>query len=113
MIRCLLTEYGPFDLLISISGKVYRLRSPNRRYLTSLSSYDSSNPTKDWDFPDLYDNLQSGISDILSYPNCQPNHSDEVCDIWSPKLDNFPDTPEKVNVLSVHYYIKHKILFSR
>ncbi|XP_074567215.1 uncharacterized protein LOC141823910 [Curcuma longa] len=83
------------DLVRVTSGKVYRLRSPNIRCLTSLSSYDSSNPTKDWGFPDLYDNLQSGISDTLSYPNCQPNHTDEVCDIWSSKLDNFPNAPEK------------------
>ncbi|KAM0944197.1 putative G-patch domain, OCRE domain-containing protein [Dioscorea sansibarensis] len=35
------------------SGKVYRLRSPSTKYLASLSTYDSSNPTKDWGFPDL------------------------------------------------------------
>ncbi|PKU67833.1 hypothetical protein MA16_Dca018341 [Dendrobium catenatum] len=39
---------------ISLSkGRVYRLRSPSMKYLVSLSTYDSSNPTKDWDFPDF------------------------------------------------------------
>ncbi|KAM3197270.1 hypothetical protein ACQJBY_072754 [Aegilops geniculata] len=37
-------------------GKLYRLRNPSRKYLASLSAYDSSNPTKDWAFPDLYAN---------------------------------------------------------
>ncbi|XP_020589574.1 uncharacterized protein LOC110030922 isoform X2 [Phalaenopsis equestris] len=36
------------------SGRVYRLRSPSIKYLVSLSTYDSSNPTKDWDFPDFF-----------------------------------------------------------
>lgn len=35
------------------SGRVYKLRSPKATYLASLSSYDSSNPTKDWGFPEL------------------------------------------------------------
>lgn len=39
-----------------ISGKLYRLRNPSRKHLASLSTYDSSNPTKDWGFPDLYAN---------------------------------------------------------
>ncbi|KAG2586752.1 hypothetical protein PVAP13_5NG075100 [Panicum virgatum] len=37
-------------------GKLYRLRNPGRKYLASLSAYDSSNPTKDWGFPDIYAN---------------------------------------------------------
>ncbi|GMP33824.1 hypothetical protein CsSME_00006972 [Camellia sinensis var. sinensis] len=32
---------------------VYKLRSPSAKYLASLSTYDSSNPTKDWGFPEL------------------------------------------------------------
>ncbi|XP_039124968.1 uncharacterized protein LOC120261238 isoform X3 [Dioscorea cayenensis subsp. rotundata] len=47
------------------SGKVYRLRRPGTKYLSSLSTYDSSNPTKDWGFPDLdigkYKSPSSGI----------------------------------------------------
>lgn len=42
------------DLVRVASGRVYRLRSPNIKYLVSLSTYDSSNPTKDWDFPDFF-----------------------------------------------------------
>ena len=36
-----------------LSGQVYKLRTPNAAYLASLSTYDSSNPTKDWEFPEL------------------------------------------------------------
>ncbi len=32
---------------------MYKLRTPNAAYLASLSTYDSSNPTKDWEFPEL------------------------------------------------------------
>ncbi|KAK8946774.1 hypothetical protein KSP39_PZI006801 [Platanthera zijinensis] len=42
------------NLVRVASGIVYRLRSPNIKYLVSLSAYDSSNPTKDWDFPDIF-----------------------------------------------------------
>ena len=32
---------------------MYKLRNPSPKYLASLSTYDSSDPTKDWAFPDL------------------------------------------------------------
>ncbi|OMP12114.1 hypothetical protein CCACVL1_00121 [Corchorus capsularis] len=41
------------DLVRVKTGQVYKLRSPSPRYLASLSTYDSSDPTKDWCFPDL------------------------------------------------------------
>ncbi|GAB2269798.1 hypothetical protein Dimus_004716 [Dionaea muscipula] len=41
------------DLVRVRSGQVYKLRSPSAGYLTTLSSYDASNPTKDWGFPEL------------------------------------------------------------
>ncbi|KAM7479872.1 hypothetical protein LguiA_028085 [Lonicera macranthoides] len=41
------------DLVRVTSGQVYKLRSPRPGYLASLSTYDSSNPTKDWGFPEL------------------------------------------------------------
>ncbi|GAB4845709.1 hypothetical protein Ancab_039112 [Ancistrocladus abbreviatus] len=41
------------DLVRVRSGQVYKLRSPSAGYLATLSSYDSSNPTKDWGFPEL------------------------------------------------------------
>ncbi|RLN23748.1 hypothetical protein C2845_PM07G00220 [Panicum miliaceum] len=44
------------DLVRVSTGKLYRLRNPSRKYLASLSAYDSSNPTKDWGFPDIYTN---------------------------------------------------------
>ncbi|KAL5577689.1 hypothetical protein UlMin_019388 [Ulmus minor] len=34
-------------------GQIYKLQSPSARFLASLSVYDSSNPTKDWGFPEL------------------------------------------------------------
>ncbi|XP_065875049.1 uncharacterized protein [Euphorbia lathyris] len=40
------------------TGQVYQLRNPSARYLTSLSNYDSSNPTKDWGFPEFSLNVQ-------------------------------------------------------
>ncbi|PQP99542.1 uncharacterized protein Pyn_14533 [Prunus yedoensis var. nudiflora] len=46
------------DLVRVITGQVYKLRSPSIRYLSSLSTYDSSNPTKDWGFPELSVNTQ-------------------------------------------------------
>ncbi|GAB2221230.1 hypothetical protein Droror1_Dr00012402 [Drosera rotundifolia] len=41
------------DLVRVKSGKVYKLRSPSAGYISTLSSYDASNPTKDWGFPEL------------------------------------------------------------
>ncbi|CAL5372719.1 unnamed protein product [Camellia sinensis] len=41
------------DLVRVTSGQVYKLRSPSAKYLASLSTYDSSNPTKDWGFLEL------------------------------------------------------------
>ncbi|XP_019088271.1 PREDICTED: uncharacterized protein LOC104721392 isoform X3 [Camelina sativa] len=35
------------------TGQVYKLRNPSAKYLASLSVYDSSDPTKDWGFPDI------------------------------------------------------------
>lgn len=32
---------------------MYKLRNPSGRYLASLSSYESSDPTKDWGFPEI------------------------------------------------------------
>ncbi|KAL1215787.1 SUPPRESSOR OF ABI3-5 [Cardamine amara subsp. amara] len=41
------------------TGQVYKLRNPSAKYLASLSVYDSSNPTKDWGFPDISTTWQS------------------------------------------------------
>lgn len=48
------------DLVRVKSGRVYKLRSPKVAYLASLSSYDSSNPTKDWGFPELSREKEKG-----------------------------------------------------
>ncbi|KAJ0104736.1 hypothetical protein Patl1_18093 [Pistacia atlantica] len=42
------------DLVRVTTGQVYKLRSPSAKYLAFLSSYDSSNPTKDWGFPEFF-----------------------------------------------------------
>ncbi|XP_021900872.1 uncharacterized protein LOC110816846 isoform X3 [Carica papaya] len=41
------------DLVRVTTGVVYKLRTPSVRHLESLSTYNSSNPTKDWGFPEL------------------------------------------------------------
>ncbi|KAL9243124.1 hypothetical protein vseg_017052 [Gypsophila vaccaria] len=52
------------DLVQVRSGQVYKLRSPNARYLATLSTYDASNPTKDWGFPELCNKDTKGRHDI-------------------------------------------------
>ncbi|XP_061362951.1 uncharacterized protein LOC133306644 isoform X2 [Gastrolobium bilobum] len=44
------------NLVLVKTGLVYKLRNPSARYVSSLSTYDSANPTKDWDFPQLSSN---------------------------------------------------------
>lgn len=59
-----------FDLVRVSSGKMYRLKNPSLKFLSSLSTYDSSNPTKDWGVPDLSNDEQS----------CLVLNSSESCD---------------------------------
>ncbi|CAB4280743.1 unnamed protein product [Prunus armeniaca] len=54
------------DLVRVITGQVYKLRRPSIRYLSSLSTYDSSNPTKDWGFPELSVNTPLSKSSVNS-----------------------------------------------
>ncbi|KAM1322511.1 hypothetical protein ACFX2I_015290 [Malus domestica] len=58
------------DLVRVITGQIYKLRSPSRRYLSSLPTYDSSNPTKDWGFPELSVNKQI-LPNSKSSVNCE------------------------------------------
>ncbi|KAL3025253.1 hypothetical protein AAZX31_04G169400 [Glycine max] len=44
------------DLVRVKTGQLYRLRNPSAKYVASLSTYDSSNPTEHWDFPQLSPN---------------------------------------------------------
>ncbi|CAO2204721.1 unnamed protein product [Urochloa humidicola] len=64
------------DLVRVSTGKVYRLRNPSRKYLASLSAYDSSNPTKDWGFPDIYANPDINLNKQSS-AQCQSEVADE------------------------------------
>ncbi|XP_047339120.1 uncharacterized protein LOC124942625 isoform X2 [Impatiens glandulifera] len=41
------------DLVRVTTGQLYKLRTPSTKYLASLSTYDSSDPTKDWHYPHL------------------------------------------------------------
>jgi hypothetical protein len=63
------------DSLVLIPGKLYRLRNPSRKYLTSLCMYDSSNPTKDWGFPDIYTNPDINL-DKQPIAQCQSEVAD-------------------------------------
>ncbi|KAI8529061.1 hypothetical protein RHMOL_Rhmol12G0196300 [Rhododendron molle] len=59
------------DLVRVTSGQVYKLRTPSARYLASLSTYDSSNPTNDWGFPEL--SIENQIQTIpASNGNLEP-----------------------------------------
>ncbi|KAK1268521.1 hypothetical protein QJS04_geneDACA005087 [Acorus gramineus] len=68
------------DLVRVASGKVYKLRSPSVKYLASLSVYDSSNPTKDWGFPD-FDVGKNSIesSDIDRIQGSEISDADTFC----------------------------------
>ncbi|XP_057442911.1 uncharacterized protein LOC130734483 isoform X2 [Lotus japonicus] len=44
------------DLVRVKTGQVYKLRNPSASYVASISTYNSANPTKDWDFPQLSSN---------------------------------------------------------
>lgn len=63
------------DLVRVRSGKVYKLRTPKAAYLASLSSYDSSNPTKDWRFPEL--SMEKEIGPQIE-PKREGAHVEEV-----------------------------------
>ncbi|KAF4362729.1 hypothetical protein G4B88_018347 [Cannabis sativa] len=41
------------DLVRVKTGQIYKLRNPSAKFLGSLLTFDSSNPTKDWGFPEL------------------------------------------------------------
>ncbi|KAK9117230.1 hypothetical protein Sjap_016177 [Stephania japonica] len=78
------------------SGQVYRLRSPSLKYLSSLPTYDSSNPTKDWGFPDLHVNNKQDIN----LPNIGGKHNQETQDEApacqdSPALSGQPTSSNK------------------
>ncbi|KAK7411090.1 hypothetical protein VNO78_02479 [Psophocarpus tetragonolobus] len=59
-----------------LSGHVYRLRNPSAKYVASLSTYDSSNPTKHWDFPQLSPDRK--ITHLCKSSESSTSASDEI-----------------------------------
>lgn len=58
------------------TGQVYRLRNPSAKYMASLSTYDSSNPTKHWDFPQLSPNRK--ITQLSKSSESSASVSDDI-----------------------------------
>lgn len=79
------------DLVKVSSGELYRLRQPNSKYLTSVSMYDSSNPTKDWDFPCIHlsvlEDFESHTEDV-SNAALKPSHDSLVAKPFVPNLNH-------------------------
>lgn len=87
-------------------GQVYKLRSPSAKFLASLSAYDSSNPTKDWGFPELSVHRQS-FPISKSSGKTESKSADGVSDSCLPSLPNQGPTVEKVNSIhNIHDNIK-------
>lgn len=72
---------------------MYKLRSPSPRYLASLSTYDSSNPTKDWAFPDLSINKKASLQFKSTQKHKSEETGEKVLKDLSPGL---PSASEKV-----------------
>ncbi|XP_047172846.1 uncharacterized protein LOC124840773 isoform X1 [Vigna umbellata] len=64
------------DLVRVRTGQVYRLRNPSAKYMASLSTYDSSNPTKHWDFPQLSPNRK--ITQLSKSSESSASVSDDI-----------------------------------
>ncbi|KAJ9559521.1 hypothetical protein OSB04_004681 [Centaurea solstitialis] len=73
------------DLVRVRSGRVYKLRSPKVSYLASLPFYDSSNPTKDWGFPELTTDKVTQTLGKASQPIEPKREGVSVDDSGSPK----------------------------
>lgn len=75
-------------------GQVYRLRNPSARYVASLSSYDSADPTKDWDFPQLSSNTNS--THVSKPGESTPSTSNEI-----PTEKDLPMLPSQLSASKV------------
>nr|KYP53915.1 RNA-binding protein 5-A [Cajanus cajan] len=64
------------DLVRVKTGQVYRLRNPSAKYVASLSTYDSSNPTQHWDFPRLSSSKK--ITQLSKSGESSASASDEI-----------------------------------
>ncbi|CAM6105758.1 unnamed protein product [Calypogeia fissa] len=53
LIRTSAIRAAELDFVKVSSGKIYKLRRPSNKHLSSVGAYDSSNPTKDWGYPAL------------------------------------------------------------
>lgn len=76
------------------TGQVYRLRNPSARYVASLSSYDSADPTKDWDFPQLSSNINS--NHVSKSSQSTPSTSTEI-----PTAKDLPTLPSQLSVSKI------------
>ncbi|XVF09332.1 hypothetical protein REPUB_Repub07fG0083500 [Reevesia pubescens] len=88
------------DLVRVRTGQAYRLRSPNQRYLASLSTYDSSDPTKDWGFPDLSVNKKAS----LQFKSRQKHKSEATGEKGLKDLSTFLDCPSASVKQRSHVY---------
>ncbi|KAG2678807.1 hypothetical protein I3760_11G021400 [Carya illinoinensis] len=89
------------DLVRVTSGQIYKLRTPNAGYLASLSTYDSSNPTKDWGFPEL-----SVDGDSLPLSKSSGKHVSQTAAGASMSTDTFllPDNLSASEKHKIHVY---------
>ena len=80
-------------------GQIYKLRNPSAKFLGSLPTFDSSNPTKDWGFPEL-----SFQEQPLPDSKCREKTESKSADVVLvgddfPQLQNQLPSLEKVNVI--------------
>ena len=71
-----------------LAGEVYRLRQPSYKYLTSVTKYDSSNPTKDWDFPCLNLDFLKDVNSEGLDSALKPSHDTVIAKPFSPNLNH-------------------------
>ncbi|XVE57186.1 hypothetical protein DITRI_Ditri04bG0071600 [Diplodiscus trichospermus] len=87
------------DLVRVRTGQVYKLRSPSPRHLASLSTYDSSDPTKDWAFPNLSVNKKAS----LQFKSKQKHKSEAAGEKVLKDFSILSDQPS-ASVKGIHVY---------
>lgn len=92
--------------MFSLTGQVYRLRTPTAAYLASMQAYDSSNPTKDWVYPQL------STKGPIKRP-CQLGGNSESTMIQGNSVRKDSLIPEKLSVApKVSFSIGNSLVFS-
>ncbi|KAF3968611.1 hypothetical protein CMV_007521 [Castanea mollissima] len=88
------------DLVRVMSGQVYKLRTPNGRYIAPLSTYDSSNPRKGWGFPEL-----SVDRHPLPFSKSSGNHVSKTAD-GVPTIEDLSTLPDNLSASGqrIHVY---------